>query len=135
MHCVLCCACHTLCRVLWCFEMSSRDTHERHACCVLCCVLCVVCCEAAGLWGGAIGILVLGLLCDYIDYRVIQCKRKLFGGRTIAYPDLAEATFGLWVVRHLFHRTTRLHDQRHATYTPTPCCWRLRREECHMYFY
>lgn len=55
--------------------------------------------KKAGLWGGAIGILVLGLLCDYIDYRVIQCKRKLFGGRTIAYPDLAEATFGLWVRR------------------------------------
>jgi hypothetical protein len=67
----------------------------------------------AGLWGGAAGILLLGLLCDYIDYRVIQCKRKLFGGRAIAYPDLAEATFGLWVVRNT-HGTHDTHDMAHA---------------------
>jgi hypothetical protein len=71
----------------------------------------------AGLWGGAAGILLLGLLCDYIDYRVIQCKRKLFGGRAIAYPDLAEATFGLWVVRNTHahaHTHTHTHAHTHA---------------------
>jgi len=55
--------------------------------------------KKAGLWGGVVGLLCLGALCDYIDYRIIQCKRKLFGGRTVSYPDLAEATFGIWVRR------------------------------------
>ncbi|KAL6047109.1 Transmembrane amino acid transporter protein [Balamuthia mandrillaris] len=50
--------------------------------------------KQGGLWGGLIGLVLLGFVCDYINIRIIQCKRKVFPNQPCSYADLAQATFG-----------------------------------------
>jgi len=54
-----------------------------------------------GLWASAVGLVLLGCLCDYINVRIIQCKRKVFPEGNPSYPDLVAATLGTHLVPNL----------------------------------